>query len=105
MSYAVLAALLLLFYPLCPAIASSGGKCILADFDNAETSPVMGVTVKNPLDNAQSLLMEFANGGPHLEKGRSLYLDYDVDSFQPAKGIFWVKHADIGISTLRLYES
>lgn len=106
MPYAVLAALLLLFNPSTSAAASPGERYVLADFDSDDSSPVLGVSVKNPLDNEQSLLMGFVKGGPQLQEGRFLYLDYDVDSFQPAKGFFWLKlnNADIsGFDTLHLY--
>jgi len=99
MTYAVFAALLLICYPAGQAAASPGEKMVLADFDRNDKAQVMGVFDRNPMDNDQWISMSFVDGGAFPEKeNRFLLLDYDVESGQPAKAVFWFKLKNTDLS-------
>lgn len=69
---------------------------VIADFDNGKKPNNLGEDFgtweKDPADKTQSCLMSFANSDA-LGKidGKSLHLEYDVDSPNPAYNGFWMK--------------
>lgn len=75
-------------------IKAQSSKLLIADFNKSETSlgEQFGIWDKDANDFTQSCKMSFAKDDALGEKeGKSLQLDYDVDSPNPAYNGFWLK--------------
>ena len=78
-----------------PAPRHSGRRALIADFDGEKGSDVLGGDFgswdRDPGDDTQGCVMALDRGQPFGGAGRSVRLDYDVDSPHPAYNGFWLK--------------
>jgi hypothetical protein len=100
----------LLILTLCPLVLFAEAdreKLVIADFEEGEAIGLFSVSSRNPMDEDQWIKMNWehddALGKPN---GKSLRLDYDVDSSESAKATFWFRLENQDLSpydTLHLY--
>lgn len=81
-------------FSLCISLKAQSNNLIIADFSKSETNlgEQFGTWDKDAADSTQSCKMSFAKDDAlDVEDGKSLQLDYDVDSPNPAYNGFWLK--------------
>lgn len=81
-------------------------KFWISDFDEREMVGLFSVSTKNPMDEDQWIKVDWDNddAAGHAE-GKSLRIDYDVDSSESAKATFWLRlkqHDLTGFETLHI---
>ncbi|HRH45233.1 MAG TPA: carbohydrate binding domain-containing protein [Pyrinomonadaceae bacterium] len=87
----------------CAVSNAQSNKLVVADFDRGENLTNLGESFgtwdKDANDATQSCKMSFAKDDALGEKnGKSLELDYDVDSPNPAYNGFWLKISNAKIA-------
>ncbi len=101
----------LLILTLCPLVLfaqeAERGKLSIADFDEGEAIGLFSVSSRDPMDENQWIKMNWDHDDAIGKAGgKSLRLDYDVDSNESAKATFWMRLNDQDLSqydTLHLY--
>lgn len=101
----------ILVLTLCPLVlfaqAAERGKLSIADFDEGEAIGLFSVSSRDPMDEDQWIKMNWDHDDAIGKAGgKSLRLDYDVDSNESAKATFWMRLNDQDLSqydTLHLY--
>ncbi len=82
-------------------------RMTLAGFEDPAQIRLMGIATKNPLDEGQDIKMSIVDEDVfEKEKGKTLKLDYNVDSWEQAKVEFWIDLEQKDLSafdTLHLY--
>ena len=67
-------------------------KFWISDFDEREMVGLFSVSSKNPMDQDQWIKVDWdSDDARGNAEGKSLRLDYDVDSNEPAKATFWLR--------------
>ena len=81
-------------------------KFWISDFDEREMVGLFSVSSKNPMDDDQWIKVDWdSDDARGNAEGKSLRLDYDVDSNEPAKATFWLRlkeHDLTGFDTLHI---
>ena len=81
-------------------------KFWISDFDEREMVGLFSVSSKNPMDENQWIKLDWDSDDARGNvEGKSLRLDYDVDSNEPAKATFWLRlkeHDLTGYDTLHI---
>ncbi|MBI3313597.1 MAG: hypothetical protein HYZ83_05140, partial [Candidatus Omnitrophica bacterium] len=101
----------ILVLTLCPLVLfaqnAERGKLSIADFDEGEAVGLFSVSSRNPMDENQWIKMNWDSDDARGKAGgKSLRLDYDVDSNESAKATFWICLKDQDLSwydTLHVY--
>ena len=101
----------ILILTLCPLVLfaweAERGKLTIADFDEGEAIGLFSVSSRDPMDEDQWIKMNWDHDDAIGKAGgKSLRLDYDVDSNESAKATFWMRLNDQDLSqydTLHLY--
>lgn len=98
---------LMLLFGSFPAFGQELGNYSIADFDEGEAVGLFSVSSRNPMDDNQWIKMDWdQDDALGKTNGKSLRLEYDVDSNEPAKATFWFRLGNQDLSqydTLRLY--
>lgn len=81
-------------------------KFWISDFDEREMVGLFSVSSKNPMDQDQWIKVDWdSDDARGNAEGKSLRIDYDVDSNEPAKATFWLRlkeHDLTGFDTLHI---
>jgi hypothetical protein len=99
----------IIIFNLCFSLKAQSNNLLVADFNRTETNlgEQFGTWDKDANDLTQSCKMSFAKDDAlGAENGKSLQLDYDVDSPNPAYNGFWLKISNakaVDFDTLSFY--